>query len=113
MTKAQLDKRAPWPKQDISKISKVFIRVCCLHFVLFRTLISLIAVKSSSPISEAATAEIVRIQLENRCAYAKRVNLPEDVDNHGEVSVNDHRGVSTDDDGEASANGNGEEDMEG
>ena len=39
-----------------------------------------------------ATAEIVRIQLKNRRAYAKRVNLPEDVDNHGEVSVNDHRG---------------------
>jgi len=49
----------------------------------------------------------VRIQLKNRRSYAKRVNLPEEVDNQaqGDVSVNDRGGLSVDDDGE-------DEDME-
>jgi len=43
-----------------------------------------------------ATAEIVRIQLKNRRSYAKRVNLPEDVNNQGDV--NDRSRASADDD---------------
>lgn len=55
----------------------------------------------------------MRIQLKNRRSYAKRVNLPEEVDNQGDVSVNDRGGFSVDDDGEVPMDDDSEdEDME-
>lgn len=80
---------------------------------MFRTLISLILTSQSKAqvpflrwfATDWATAEIVRIQLKNHCSYAKRVNLPEDIDNQGDVSVNDPSRESADNDGE-------EEDMD-
>ena len=55
----------------------------------------------------------MRIQLKNWRSYAKHVNLPKEVDNQGDVSVNDCGGLSPDDDGEVPMDDDGkDEDME-
>ena len=50
----------------------------------------------------------MRIQLKNRRSYAKRVNLPEEVDSQGDVSIN-HRGGLSVDGGEVPMDDDGED----
>ena len=51
----------------------------------------------------------MHIQLKNRHSYAKRVNLPEEVDSQGDVSINDRGGLSVDDGGEVPMDDDGED----
>jgi hypothetical protein len=86
VTRAQLDKHAPWHKQDVTRISKVFIRVRYPEFILLCTLTNFYPQsKAQVPFlrrfaSDWATAQIVRLQLKNRRAYKRRLDLPEDAD---------------------------------
>lgn len=78
---------APWHKQDVTRISKVFIHVCCPASIYFLHTLTYFYPQSKSQVlflrrfaADWATAQIVRLQLKNRHAYKRRLNLPEDAD---------------------------------